>query len=75
MMDDETAKRERLRVIHWMEQIQAGVAAGDRQAVERAKHILAWVAVNGTPDILGQVLRGILLAWDEQQPEWDQLFT
>ena len=73
-MDDRTAKRERLKLLHFLEQLAANLAAGNRQAEQTARTILARVALDGSCAILAQVFRGIVLARDEEQNSWDELF-
>lgn len=73
-MNDAEAKRERLRLLHTLEQLSAGIAAGDRQAEKNGRTILAKIALDGSRDTLAYVYHGLVLAHDEQQTEFEELF-
>ena len=73
-MDDAEIKRKRLQVLHFLEQLAANLAAGDKKAEKTARNILAKIALSGSQEILAQVFRGIVLSRDEEQEDWDTLF-
>jgi len=73
MMDLETARRERLKLLHWLEQLSAALFAGEKEAEQTARIVLARIAVKGSVEILAQVFRGIVLSRDEEQKGWDRL--
>jgi len=72
-MDLETARRERLKLLHWLEQLSAALFAGEKEAEQNARIVLARIAVKGSVEILAQVFRGIVLSRDEEQPGWEEL--
>lgn len=74
MMTPQEAKRRRLILIHWLDEIGAGVAAEDPEAIETARDLLAKIAIEGNNQILSHVWRGVILAQDETQPAWEKLF-
>jgi hypothetical protein len=61
----------RAKLIAKMDQLKQGVDSGDATAILQARRIIARIAVDGTPEILSQTLRGMLHVWDTEQPEWD----
>jgi len=72
-MDLETARRKRLKLLHWLEQLSAALFAGEEEAERDARIVLARIAVKGSVEILAQVFRGIVLSRDEEGPAWDDL--
>ncbi len=70
-MDSDTVLR--MRLLQRTEQLQAALAAGDKAAETEAREILRRVQTKGSCALLDQVYRGIILAWDEEQAEWERI--
>ena len=62
----------RARLIHELEQISAGLAAGDDGAIADAREILRGIADHGSIAVLHDLFAGVLLVWDTEQDEFDQ---
>jgi hypothetical protein len=65
--------RTRLRLLHFLEQLAAGLDGGEPRAEQEARIILARVVSRGSADILAQVFRGIIREWDSEQADWDAI--
>jgi len=72
-MDERTALAQRVRLFSQFEQLQTGLRYGDADAEMEARRLLARVVSRGSCDLLAQVFRGIVLAWDEEQSAWDEI--
>ena len=68
------ANRERLRLLHRLEQIEAGLRHGDPESEKAARGFMAQLAINGTIELLAHVYSGIILARDSENAEWEKLF-
>jgi hypothetical protein len=52
------------RIVHTLDQLSAGLGAGDRKAERNARIMLARIASSGSVDLLAKVFRGIVSTWD-----------
>ena len=64
-----------MRTLASLEQLQSAIAAGDRQAILRARGILAKIALRGSPALMAELFRGVILAWDESDAVWRDEFA
>jgi hypothetical protein len=69
-MDEDDARL--MQLLNRLEQVQAGLADGDKTAEAEAREILRRIQTKATCGILAHVFRGLILAWDELQEEWDR---
>ena len=70
MRDDE---KTRLRLLHQFEQMQSGLSARESSAEYATRVLLAKVSTRGSTPLLAQVMRGIILVWDEVAEELERL--
>ena len=61
---------ERMRNLRRLEQLDAGLRDSDKKSISRARKLLRELSA-ASPDMLRRVIHGLLLAEDEEQPEWD----
>lgn len=70
-MDPDT--RLRLRLLSRLEQLSAGLASRNSDCEGEARDILRRVVSKGSCAMLAHVFRGIVLAWDEEENEWERM--
>jgi len=66
-------KRIHARNIHDMEQLLAGLQDGSPTAHMLARSIIYNMLLRNDIRAMEQIIRGVLMVWEEDQPQWDKM--